>query len=57
MQRRTTKATKPTPKPGPEPERLKLKKPWEDAVKDALENERPKDGWPQGRHQEKGGKT
>lgn len=34
-------------KPGPDPERVKLDKPWEDAVKDALKKKRPKDGWPE----------
>lgn len=34
-------------KPGPEPERLKIKrKDWRKAIREALEKERPKDGWP-----------
>lgn len=33
-------------KTGPEPERVKIDKPWEDAVDDALKKKRPKDGWP-----------
>ena len=33
-------------KHGPEPERVKTDKPWEDAVKDALKKKRPPDGWP-----------
>ncbi len=33
-------------KTGPEPERVKIDKPWEDTVKDALKKERPKEGWP-----------
>ncbi len=33
-------------KTGPEPERLKIDRPWGKAVKDALNKERPKDGWP-----------
>lgn len=31
---------------GPEPKRIKLKKPWEKAVGDALKKERPAEGWP-----------
>lgn len=33
-------------KRGPKPERVKIDRPWKDAVKDALEKKRPKDGWP-----------
>ncbi len=34
------------PKPGPEPERLKLDEGWETAAKRALQKKRPKKGWP-----------
>jgi|GEM_PF-918414 len=33
-------------KTGPAPDRVKIDKPWEDAISDALKKERPKDGWP-----------
>ena len=33
-------------KPGPDAERVKVDKPWGDAVKEALKKKRPKDGWP-----------
>lgn len=36
-------------KSGPEPERVKIDKPWEDAVDDALKKKRPKEGWPKER--------
>jgi hypothetical protein len=35
-----------TEKTGPKPDRVKTDKPWEDAVKGALEKKRPKEGWP-----------
>ena len=31
---------------GPEPERVKLNKPWKKAVGDALKRKRPDEGWP-----------
>lgn len=31
---------------GPKPETVKLKGPWEKAVRDALKKERPAEGWP-----------
>ena len=34
------------PKPGPEPERLKLDGDWEEATKCMLEKQRPPEGWP-----------
>lgn len=34
------------PKPGPEPERLKIEGDWEDAIKKALKTPRPPEGWP-----------
>jgi len=34
-------------KKGPAPERVTINKPWEKAVKDALQKKRPKEGWPQ----------
>lgn len=34
-------------KPGPKPERVKIDENWEDAVKRALEKERPTEGWPE----------
>lgn len=40
------KKRQPTNKTGPEPERIKLNKPWERAVSDALTKERPAEGWP-----------
>jgi hypothetical protein len=34
--------------PGPDPERVKLPhKKWEDAVREALDRQRPADGWPE----------
>lgn len=33
-------------KTGPDPERVKIDKPWEEAVNDALKKKRPADGWP-----------
>jgi len=33
-------------KRGPEPERVKVNKPWAQAIKDALQKKRPKGGWP-----------
>jgi len=33
-------------KSGPEPERVKLNKPWKKAVGDALRKKRPAEGWP-----------
>lgn len=33
-------------KPGPKEERVKVKVPWEKAVKDALRRKKPHDGWP-----------
>lgn len=36
-------------KSGPEPERVKADKPWEEAVGDALKKKRPKEGWPKER--------
>lgn len=36
----------PKSKSGPEPERVKLKQPWQKAVGDALKKERPAEGWP-----------
>ena len=39
--------TKATQKPGPKEDRVKIDMDWEDAMKKALEKERPKDGqWP-----------
>jgi hypothetical protein len=32
--------------PGPPPGRVKVNKTWEQAIKDALQKKRPKDGWP-----------
>lgn len=37
---------KPKKKTGPKEDRVKLDIPWEDAVKIALDKERPKEGWP-----------
>ncbi len=31
---------------GPKPKRIKLDKPWEKAVGEALKKERPAEGWP-----------
>lgn len=35
-----------TEKTGPKPERVKTEKPWDAAVKNALEKKRPATGWP-----------
>jgi len=40
------KKRQPKNKTGPEPERIKLNKPWKRAVSDALRKERPAEGWP-----------
>ena len=34
-------------KPGPKPDHLKLDGDWEDRMKEVLEKERPKEGWPE----------
>ena len=33
-------------KPGPDEERLKLDKDWEEAVSEFVKKEKPEDGWP-----------
>jgi len=33
-------------KPGPQPERVKIREDWERAIDKALEKKRPKEGWP-----------
>jgi len=33
-------------KTGPKPDHVKIEKPWEEAINDALKKKRPKDGWP-----------
>ncbi len=33
-------------KPGPKPDHLKLEGNWEEAVKKALQKEKPEEGWP-----------
>jgi len=35
-----------TKKRGPEPERLKIKGRWQDAVKKSLAKKKPSEGWP-----------
>jgi len=40
----TNKASK--RRSGPDPGRVKIKRPWERAVGDALKKERPAEGWP-----------
>ena len=32
---------------GPKPETVKIDRPWEDAVRDALKRKRPDEGWPE----------
>lgn len=39
--------------PGPDPERLKIEGDWKDAVRKALEVERPEDGWSDGEDPDK----
>jgi len=39
--------TKKSTKTGPKPTRVKIDKPWEKAVADALKQPRPKGGWPE----------
>ncbi len=34
-------------RPGPKPDRLKIEGEWEEAVKEALDKERPPEGWPE----------
>lgn len=34
------------PKPGPDPERLKIEGDWEEAMGEALKKKKPPDGWP-----------
>jgi hypothetical protein len=38
--------SRPMSAPGPKPERLKLKGPWQDAVRKSLQKEKPPEGWP-----------
>jgi hypothetical protein len=40
--------------PGPPPGRVKINKPWEKPVKDALQKKCPKDGWPKTKKDKKG---
>lgn len=40
------KLTKPKASPGPKPDVLKLKGPWQAAVKQSLEKKKPASGWP-----------
>jgi hypothetical protein len=37
---------KQNPKPGPKPDQLKIEGNWEDAVKKAVNKEKPEGGWP-----------
>lgn len=41
-----TNPKSPKRKTGPGPKRVKLNKPWEKAIGDALKKERPAEGWP-----------
>ena len=34
------------PKTGPIPDRVKVNKPWKEAMKDALAKKKPPEGWP-----------
>ena len=34
-------------KTGPEPQAVKVNKPWEEAIADALKKKRPETGWPE----------
>lgn len=36
------------PKPGPNPDRLKIDGDWEKSVKEALDKPKPEAGWPEG---------
>ena len=46
MSERTPKKSNRVRKPGPDPERLKLPhEDWEEAVREALEKERPEEEW------------
>jgi hypothetical protein len=40
------KAKKSKSTPGPRPDRLKLKGPWEEAVRKSLQKKKPPEGWP-----------
>ncbi len=44
--RTPSKMTNNENKPGPKPKHVKIEGDWEDAVKKALEKERPEEGWP-----------
>ena len=39
-------STKERRKTGPKPEHVKIDKPWEKAISDALKKKRPPEGWP-----------
>ena len=40
------KSSRPKSSPGPKPDRLKVKGPWQDAVKKSLKKKKPPEGWP-----------
>jgi hypothetical protein len=39
-------AAKPKSAPGPKPDRLKLKGPWQEAVRKSFQKKKPPEGWP-----------
>lgn len=43
----TKEQTPDQPKPGPDPERLKIDGDWEEAMKKAVGKDRPDGGWPE----------
>jgi len=46
MKARKQKPTKPRSAPGPKADRLKLKGPWQAAVRKSFEKKKPPEGWP-----------
>jgi hypothetical protein len=45
-QKKQKPTSHPKAAPGPKPDRLKLKGPWQDAVKKSLQKKKPSEGWP-----------
>lgn len=41
-----SKLARPKSSPGPKPDVLKLKGPWQDAVRQSLKKKKPPEGWP-----------
>jgi len=46
MPKRSRPVAKPSAKPGPKPERLKIEGDWRQAIKKSLAKKKPPEGWP-----------